>query len=88
MTIDTDKLLANWKTTAQGLLSLAVVLVIAYTALPQGAKWPAIAIALLKAAISFLQKDAGTTPAYVPGEGVQNVPSHEIPNNPAAKPVK
>jgi hypothetical protein len=36
---------------------------------------------------TFFQKDAGRTPAYVPGIGVQNVPSHEIPDNPAAVPV-
>lgn len=36
---------------------------------------------------TFFQKDAGHTPAFVPGVGVQNVPSHEIPDNPAAVPA-
>lgn len=58
MEIDTDKIIANWKTTAQGILSLAVALVIAYSSLPAGAKWTTISLALLKATLSFLQKDA------------------------------
>lgn len=36
---------------------------------------------------TFFQKDAGKTPAYVPGKGIQNVPSHEIPDSPDAIPV-
>jgi hypothetical protein len=58
MVIDTSKALAHWKTTAQGLCSLAVVLVVAYADIPVGAKWTVIAVALLKATIGFLQKDA------------------------------
>lgn len=38
--------------------------------------------------IGHLMKDAGEQAAIVPGQpGVQEVPSHEIPNNPAAIPV-
>lgn len=87
MQIDTDKLAANWKTTAQALLSLAIALVVAYTTLPAGAKWSVVAVALLKASIGFIQKDAGTVTAFT-AEGIQAVPSHEIPNDPAAIPVK
>jgi hypothetical protein len=48
----------HWKTTSQGILSLAIALVIAYTSLPAGAKAGVVAVALLKTAVSFLQKDA------------------------------
>ncbi|RZU39336.1 hypothetical protein [Edaphobacter modestus] len=58
MTIDTSKITANWKTTTQGLLSLAIALVTAYLAIPVGAKTAVIVVALLKAALAFVQKDA------------------------------
>ncbi len=87
MTIDTSKLFLNWKTTAQGLLTLALSLVIAYSSLPAGAKWSVIAVALLKTCISFMQKDAGTQLAITP-EGVKPVDSHEIPFDQSATPVK
>lgn len=53
----TNTFVTHWKTTSQGLLSLGIALLIAYTSLPTGAKGGVIAIALLKAAVSFLQKD-------------------------------
>jgi hypothetical protein len=44
--------------------------------------------ALCKAWLGLFQKDAGTVPATLPGvPGVQQVPAHEIPDDPAAKPV-
>lgn len=46
------------KTTIQGILTLAIALLIAYSALPAGAKWPVVGIALSKTALSFFQNDA------------------------------
>lgn len=48
----------NWKTTVQGVLSLVVSLLIAYSTLPAGVKWPVAGVALGKAALSFFQNDA------------------------------
>lgn len=53
----TNAFVTHWKTTSQGVLSLCIALLVAYTSLPAGAKDGVIAIALLKAAVSFLQKD-------------------------------
>jgi len=89
ITIDTATLLKDWKTSTVGVLSFAIALIIAYTALPKGATASVVALALLRAAVGFLQKDAGVTQAIVPGKSEpQTVDSHETPDNPAAVPVK
>lgn len=59
MVIDIAKLTKNWKTSAIGLLSLAIALIVAYEALPKGATESVIALALLRTAVGLLQKDAG-----------------------------
>lgn len=46
------------------------------------------ALALCRTWVGLITKDADTIPAIVPGQpGVQNVPAHPVPDNPAAKPV-
>lgn len=58
MTIDTDKLAANWKTTAQGLIGASIAVIIAVAALPKNASRVVIALAVLHALNGFLQKDS------------------------------
>lgn len=94
MTIDTSQLFANWKSTASGLLTFTLVTTGAFLAPPLNAGispkhvfWIGGLQGLAKVWIAFITVDAGKTPAYVPGEGVVNVPSHEVPNDPAATPV-
>jgi hypothetical protein len=58
MVIDTAKLTKNWKTSAIGVMSLAIAMIVAYSALPKGATAAVIALALLRTAVGFLQKDA------------------------------
>ena len=91
-------LLNNWKTTAAGLLSgyLAIVgPVTAYLATTSNPKATQICGALTLAGViarawlGMIQKDAGTTPALVPGSATpQLVPSHEVPDSASAIPVK
>ena len=88
MTLDTDKLLANWKTTAQGLLGAAVAVIVAVVALPPGARVVVYVLAGLRALVGFLQKDAGTILAETPEGDVKVVASREIPIDPADKAVK
>ena len=83
MTIDTDKLTANWKTTANGLLSAGVAVVIAWMALPAGSRRLVYALAALRALVGFTQTDAGTTLAITPAGDVRPVASHETPDDSA-----
>jgi len=91
---DTEKLFKNWKTTANGFLSLFITTGITLQVLNSPLFGPkfnmglVVAMAVARAWVGLLQKDAGTTLAIVPGElGVQSVPSHETPDNIAAQPV-
>jgi len=85
MQIDTSKIS---KTTVNGVLQLAIVSIIAYLALPAGVKAPVIALAVLKAIVCYLQKDAGEQEAIPQGGGpAVMMASHETPNDPNAKPV-
>lgn len=88
---------SNWKSSVQGFLSFAVITLLTLQGyLAVMAPSPTlnkvllgvnIAIGLAKAWIGLLQTDAGTVPAYVPGKGIENVPSHELPDSPTAVPV-
>lgn len=45
-------------------------------------------LAILRGVMGAITKDVGTVPAVIPGQpGIQNVPAHEIPDDPAAKVV-
>ena len=86
MQIDTSRIS---KTTVNGVLQLAIVSIMAYLTLPAGATTAVIALAVLKAIVCYLQKDAGEQEAIPPGGGpAELVPSHEVPDDPAAKVVK
>ena len=88
---------AHWKTTIQGLLSFVVItgIFIQFQPLPVVPEWfkpwaldAAWFLGFAKFLLAIMQKDAGTVTAVVPGiPGVQSVPSHEIPDSPAAVPV-
>jgi len=87
----------DWKSTAAGLLSgyLAIVgpvtAYLATTPNPTGTKIAGamtLAGVIARAWLGVIQKDAGSTPAIVPGSPVvQQVPSHETPDQPGAIPV-
>jgi hypothetical protein len=90
--------LAHWKTTVQGFLSFFIVSAITIQVSLGAIQTPShreivagiilnTSLALAKVWISLLQKDAGTVTAVVPNAGVQQVPAHETPDNPAATPV-
>jgi hypothetical protein len=76
------------KTTITGACGAAIAIILAVMALPPKASAPVIAIAVLRALIDFSKQDAGTTLAIPPGSNTpQQVPSHEVPDNPQDKPV-
>lgn len=87
-------IIANWKTSAQGLLSFVSVTAVAL----QGLRIPlvspkinagiAIAAVLSKAYIGLIQHDGGMELARMPSGEVKAVPSHEVPDDPKATPVK
>lgn len=62
MTIDTSKIaehvVANWKTSAQGVIGASIAVVLAVMVLPPTASKLVIALAVLKALAGFIQKDA------------------------------
>ena len=62
MVIDTGKLTAklkaDWKTTAQAAIGSAIAVIVAVTALPKGATHAVVALAVLRALLGLLQKDA------------------------------
>lgn len=87
-------LLQNWKTSLAGLLTVTLATTAALLACPPVAahpKWIVIgggAQVVLKLWISLIQQDAGKTLAQVAGSATpQVVPSHEIPDDPTAKPL-
>lgn len=52
-----DHLIKNWKTTAVGLISSAVIVIVAIQGVPQGAKPIAYTLAVLRALLGIIQKD-------------------------------
>jgi hypothetical protein len=88
MSIDTSKLLANWRTTLNGLLSAAIAVIVAVFALPAGLKVPVYVLAGLRALVGFLQHDAGVTVATTPSNPTPHAEeSHETPDDPSATPA-
>jgi hypothetical protein len=90
--------MAHWKTSAQSFLSFFIVTAITIQGALSVYIKPSplqlkigiginISLALAKVWIGLLQKDPGSVPAIVPGQGVQVVAAHEVPDNPAAVPV-
>ena len=89
-----NHILTNWRTSLSGFLSFIIATGAVFTAMPPNwlnPKYSAgltIAVGLAKAWVGMISKDAGTTEAIVPGQGVKVVESHETPNDPNAIPVK
>ncbi len=89
--------LIHWKTTTNGLLAFFIttgLVVVGFTAAIPGAEAAKITsgitlfLALCRAWVGLIQKDAGTTLAKVPGIAQpQAVPAHSVPDDPRAKPV-
>ncbi len=100
--IDTAKLMANWKTTANGMLAFAIATLTTLSGL-MGAtdisgggglhantKWVIgvnMSLALCRAWVGLLQQDAGKQLAKLPDGQLANVPAHENPDDPANTPV-
>ena len=80
---------AHPKSTIVGACGLIISVTLAIGALPPKASVPVVLVAVLRAVVMFLSQDAGTTLAKLPGvsEAVP-VPSHEVPDDPQAKPLK
>ena len=90
----------NWKTTFSSICSFLMMTGLFVTGyigtLTAAAPWElklsavcTFAVGLLKVWIGFLQYDAGSVQAIVPGSSTpQAVPSHETPDDPSALPVK
>lgn len=85
---------ANWKSTFSGILTATLFTTAALLAYPPVLAHPRT-VAILggiqivaKIWVSLITQDAGTTVAIVPGTPIpQAVPSHEVPDQPAAKAV-
>ena len=87
----------NWKTTFSALCSFFMItgiFISGYLAtVPNPTAWETklsvactFAIGLFKVWIGFLQIDAGSIEALVPGSSTpQSVPSHEVPDQPGVK---
>lgn len=87
-TIDIPPLGPNIKSTFASFTSAAIACIVAFTALPDGAKWPVVALAILHALNGLFQKDAGVVEALTATGEVKAVASHELPNDPTATPVE
>lgn len=95
MTINLPHLKSNWKSTASSILTATLATSAAFLAPPLNTLVSAKVILYIGAAqiigkiwIGLIQQDAGTTLAVVPGNPEpQTVPSHEIPDQSAAKVV-
>jgi hypothetical protein len=84
----------HWKTTLMGTL---VLLIAAFSSIHFDSSghlamttqnWFTLAGGLLAQALAMFQKDAGTTLAITPGSVTpEPVPSHEVPDAPAARAV-
>lgn len=87
---------AHWKSTASGILTTTLATSAAFLAPPLNSLVPPKTVLWIGAAqvigkiwISAITKDAGTVPAIVPGkDGIQQVPAHELPDDPNAIPVQ
>jgi hypothetical protein len=82
------------QTTIEGYLSLAITVCLVLQGAdptllsPHVMQYIALTLGVLNAVNRSLQGDAGKTLAKVPGNpDPEIVPSHEIPNNPADKPI-
>lgn len=94
ITLNTDTVVKDWKSSAQPILTVFLVVAPLLTApgSPIHSAAFAWAVGILSAAakvgIGISQKDAGVTLAHVPGsEEPQVVASHEQPDDSAAVPV-
>jgi hypothetical protein len=88
------KAITNWKSTLSGLLTVTLATSTALLTIPavqnhvKAVGWLMGVQAVVKVWVSLIQVDAGTALAKVPGESEPvAVPSHEVPDNPSAKPV-
>lgn len=91
---------ANWKSTASAYLTVAFTIggfVTSYLAtIPHPTPWEiqlsgglTTAVAIMKLIVGHMTQDKGNELAVVPGNATPVVvPSHEVPDNPAATPVK
>lgn len=86
-------MLAHWKTTVQSWLTVIIGLPPALSAFdnlmpPKVAIIISVSAAIAKVVLGQFQQDAGVSLAVLPGQTTpQAVPSHEVPNDPAAVPV-
>ena len=95
MKLSLPHLASNWKSTVSSILTATLATSAAFLAPPLNTLVSAKVILYIGAAqiigkiwIGLIQQDAGTTLAVVPGNPEpQTVPSHEIPDQPAAKVV-
>lgn len=90
----------DWKSTASAYLTVALTVggfVTSYLAtIPTPSHWQVelsggltTAVTIMKLIVGHMTVDSGSTLAVVPGDvKPEVVPSHEIPDNPAATPVK
>jgi hypothetical protein len=82
----------HWKSTAQGILFLIVatckVLATSTVVSGKSANIVSLVSALAFAYIALISKDSGVEVASIAGGPPQAVASHEVPENPAAVPVK
>jgi hypothetical protein len=87
-----NNILTHWKSTVSGILTATLATSAAFLAPPLNSLVPAKVILWLgafqiigKVWIGLISQDAGTVQAYIPGQvGVQNVPAHELPDDPKA----
>lgn len=75
----------SWKSTLTGICGFAIVIIIAYTTLPPKAGHTVTALAVLRAVVDFIKKDAGVVQA-IPAGGTkpEAMASTEIPLEPGA----
>jgi hypothetical protein len=93
MTVNSGKITANWKSTALGfcIFAMAAMHAVHFDAaghLAMTAKdWFGVTTGALASLIGVLMKDAGTTTAINSAGDIEDVASHEIPDDPANQPV-
>lgn len=91
-----NNLFTHWKSTVSGILTVTLSTSAAFLAPPLNSYvsakivlWCSIFQVIGKIWISAITQDAGKTLATLPGSSIPvSVPAHEIPDNPAATPVK
>ena len=85
--------LTHWKSTASGFLTIALITTSTLLGFPNVLNQRTTVIllivqALAKAYIAVISQDAGTTLATTPGDPTPHAePSHEVPDQPAARAV-